>query len=57
MLQKWLYSLNFNLTQAPDDNLLLNAEPMLQDDSDDDQPDRSKSGKQKTPNKGKYTSF
>ena len=44
--------------QAHDDNLLLNAEPLVQDDSDDDQQDdRSKSGKQKTPTKGKYTSF
>lgn len=42
------------LDQAHDDNLLLNAEPLVQEDSDDERQE-TKGGK--TPTKGKYTSL
>jgi hypothetical protein len=36
----------------------LNSDPLVQEDSDDDGGGQeNKSGKQKTPTKGKYTSF
>lgn len=39
------------------DNLLLNAEPLIPQDSDDDYEDHEERHKKKTPTKGKYTSF